>query len=41
MNTIIYRIIDTLNKKEIITDKTFYYLLDTLPKCMTIPPKNI
>ena len=39
MKTIIYRVIDKLNDKQIITDDTFYYLLDTLPERLTIPPE--
>ena len=41
MKTIIYKVIDKLNDKQIITDDTFYYLLDTLPMWLTIPPKDI
>ena len=39
MKTIIYRVISKLNDRQIITDNTFYYLLDTLPERLTIPPE--
>ena len=41
METIIFRAIDILNDKQIISDNTFYYLLDILPAWLTIPPKDI
>ena len=41
MKTIIYRILMTLNDRQIISDNKFYYFLDTLPTWLTTPPDDI
>jgi hypothetical protein len=35
--TLVYELINTLNNKGLINDKVFFYLLDTLPNCLTYP----